>query len=123
MQSASKGADLVDQLLRESTHSKQLIKQFENSVTEEIKAFCWFIYRFNSPALHKLLMSSDEANQHPVKQKLKSAVISVLAGDAYPNAHIKFPLLAFKALYFINKGIEFKKNREFNRFKKQQLKQ
>jgi hypothetical protein len=27
-------------------------------------------------------MSSDEAAQHPIKQKLKSAVISVLAGDA-----------------------------------------
>ncbi|WP_221897869.1 hypothetical protein [Bathymodiolus japonicus methanotrophic gill symbiont] len=26
------------------------------SVNAEIKAFCWFIYRFNSPALHKLLM-------------------------------------------------------------------
>jgi hypothetical protein len=38
-------------------------------------------------------MSSDEASQHPVKQKLKSAVISVLAGDAYNNSKIKLPLL------------------------------
>ncbi|MCK5662891.1 MAG: tryptophan 7-halogenase, partial [Thiotrichaceae bacterium] len=121
MQSANKGADLVDQLLNNATDNKQLISQFENSVTEEIKAFCWFIYRFNSPALHKLLMSSDETSQHPVKQKLKSAVISVLSGDAYNNSQIRFPLLAFKLLYFINKLVEFKENRTFTKFKKQQL--
>jgi len=120
MQSATKGADLVDQLLEKNTPHMHLITQFENSVAEEIKAFCWFIYRFNSPALHKLLMSSDEAAQHPVKQKLKSAVISVLAGDAYNNPKIRLPLRAFKFLYLINKLAEFKKNHAFNRFKKQQ---
>lgn len=122
MQSATRGAELVDQLLSNSNNDAQLIKQFEQSVAEEIKAFCWFIYRFNSPALHKLLMSSDEVSQHPVKQKLKSAVISVLAGDAYNNSPIKLPLLAFKLLYFINKLIAFKENRAFAKFKKQQLK-
>jgi len=120
MQSATRGAELVDQLLETNTPHKHLIAQFENSVAKEIKAFCWFIYRFNSPALHKLLMSSDEAAQHPVKQKLKSAVISVLAGDAYNNPEIRLPLRAFKFLYLINKLSEFKKNHAFNRFRKQQ---
>ena len=120
MQSAVRGADLVDQLLEKNTAHKHLIAQFENSVAEEIKAFCWFIYRFNSPALHKLLMSSDEAAQHPVKQKIKSAVISVLAGDAYNNPKIRLPLRAFKFLYLINKLLEFKKNKAFERFRKQQ---
>ena len=119
MQSATRGADLVDQLL-DSPDNKQLINQFESSVSEEIKAFCWFIYRFNSPALHKLLMSSDETSQHPVKQKLKSAVISVLAGDAYNNPKICLPLRAFKLLYLVNKLAEFKKNYSFERFRKQQ---
>jgi len=121
MQSATRGAELVNQLLNGEINNKQLISQFENSVNEEVKAFCWFIYRFNSPALHKLLMSSDEASQHPVKQKLKSAVISVLAGDAYNNSQISLPLLAFKFLYLINKLVEFKDNRSFAKFKKQQL--
>ena len=120
MQSASNGAELVDQLLKKSPQGKQLTSQFEDSVAQQINAFCWFIYRFNSPALHSLLMSSDEASQHPVKQKLKSAVISVLAGDAY-NAQIRLPLLAFKLLYFINKLLEFKLNRAFSIFKKQQM--
>ncbi|NOR79279.1 MAG: NAD(P)-binding protein [Methyloprofundus sp.] len=122
MQSATRGADLIDQLLNSTTADKQLISQFEKSVAEEIKAFCWFIYRFNSPALHKLLMASDEASQHPVKQKLKSAVISVLSGDAYNNSQIKLPLFAFKLLYVIHKLAEFKENRAFAKFKKQQLK-
>lgn len=120
MQSATKGADLVDQLLEKNTLHKHLTSQFESSVAEEINAFCWFIYRFNSPALHKLLMSSDEAAQHPIKQKLKSAVISVLAGDAYNNTKIRLPLRAFKFLYLINKLAEFKKNHAFNHFRKQQ---
>lgn len=120
MQSATRGAELVDQLLANTPKNKRLIKQFEQDVAAEIKAFCWFIYRFNSPALHKLLMSSDEAAQHPVKQKLKSAVISVLAGDAYNNPKIRMPLLAFKSLYLVNKIAEFKKNYLFNRFRKQQ---
>jgi flavin-dependent dehydrogenase len=122
MQSATRGADLVDQLLANTPNKKLLISQFEKSVATEIKAFCWFIYRFNSPALHKLLMSSDEAAQHPVKQKLKAAVISVLAGDAYNNPQIRWPLLTFKLLYLVNKMAEFKKNYAFNRFRKQQNK-
>ena len=120
MQSASNGAELVDQLLKKSPQGKQLTSQFEDSVAQQINAFCWFIYRFNSPALHSLLMSSDETSQHPVKQKLKSAVISVLAGDAY-NAQIRLPLLAFKLLYLINKLLEFKQNSAFSIFKKQQM--
>jgi len=122
MQSATRGAELVDQLLEDNTHNQSLVRQFEQSVAEEIKAFCWFIYRFNSPALHKLLMSSDEAAQHPTKQKIKSAVISVLAGDAYNNKAIRIPLRLFKLLYSINKLAAFNKNYAFNRFRKKQNK-
>ncbi len=119
MQSAARGADLVDQLLDNPQNRKKLIGQFESTIKKEIKAFCWFIYRFNSPAFHKLFMSSDEENQHPVKQKLKSAVISVLAGDTN-NVQIKLPLMTFKLFYYINKLIEFKENRAFAIFRKQQ---
>ena len=66
-------------------------------------------------------MSSDEVSQHPVKQKVKSAVISVLAGDAN-NPQIQLPLFAFKLLYYLNRLIEFKENRAFVKFKKQQNK-
>jgi len=65
-------------------------------------------------------MASDEAAQHPAKQKIKSAVISVLAGDAYSNQHIKLPLTAFKWLYYVNKLLSFKENWKFNRFRKKQ---
>ena len=119
MQSATWGADLVNQLLDNSQHSKKLIGQFENTIKQEIKAFSWFIYRFNTPAFHKLFMSSDEASQHPVKQKLKSAVISVLAGDTN-NVQIKLPLITFKLFYHFNRLIEFKENRAFAKFRKRQ---
>lgn len=119
MQSATRGADLVDQLIDNSQHCKKLIDQFESAIKQEINAFCWFIYRFNSPAFHKLFMSSDEASQHPVKQKLKSAVISVLAGDTN-NVQIKLPLITFKLFYHINRLVKFKENRAFAKFRKQQ---
>jgi flavin-dependent dehydrogenase len=119
MQSATRGADLVDQLLDNPQYSKKLKAQFENTIKQEVKAFCWFIYRFNSPAFHKLFMSSDEASQHPVKQKLKSAVISVLAGDT-DNVQIKLPLMTFKLFYHINRLIEYRENRAFAKFRKQQ---
>jgi len=120
MQSAIHAADMVDELLNHPHNKQQLLQQFEHTVHEEIKAFSWFIYRFNSPALHKLLMASDEASQHPVKQKVKSAVISVLAGDACANPNIKMPLRLFKLLYYINKLLELKENIKFYSFKKQQ---
>jgi hypothetical protein len=63
-------------------------------------------------------MSSDETSQHPVKQKLKAAVISVLAGDAYNNKQIRFPLWFFKLLYKINYCIDFKENSWYTKFKK-----
>lgn len=121
MNSAVKGADYIDAVLKEPDRQARLSALFEKSIQKEIKAFCWFIYRFNSPALHKLLMSSDEQAQHPLKQKMKSAVISVLAGDAY-NKQIRVPLLLFKSLYYLMIMLDFKKHWQFLRFRNKQNK-
>jgi hypothetical protein len=45
-------------------------------------------------------MSSDEAAQHPIKQKLKSAVISVLAGDAYNNSSVDLMFKSFGLVFY-----------------------
>jgi flavin-dependent dehydrogenase len=121
MKGASNAAELVDGLLKDPSQKAELVSAFEKSVHAEIDAFCWFIYRFNTPALHKLLMSSDEKAQHPLKQKMKAAVISVLAGDAY-NPESQLYLRLFKALYYLNSWLEFKENWLFQKFRAKQNK-
>ena len=121
MQSAAKGADYIDTLLKNPSQQVQLAAKLKQAMQKEISAFCWFIYRFNSPTLHKLLMLSDEKNGHPVKQKMKSAVISVLAGDA-GNPQIKFYLGLFKGLYYFSILMDFKKHWQFMTFRNRQNK-
>ncbi len=119
MQGAVRGADYVDAVLRDSDRQTELAAALKQAMQQEISAFCWFIYRFNSPALHKLLMSSDEKNRHPIKQKMKSAVISVLAGDA-GNRQIQFYLGLFKGLYYFSILIDFKRHWRFMKFRSRQ---
>jgi flavin-dependent dehydrogenase len=119
MQGAVRGADYVDAVLKDPDRQTELAAALKQSMHKEISAFCWFIYRFNSPALHKLLMSSDEQNLHPIKQKMKSAVISVLAGDA-GNQNIKFYLGLFKAFYYFSILIDFKQHWRFMSFRSRQ---
>jgi flavin-dependent dehydrogenase len=121
MKGASRGAELVDAVLKNPSQQARLAANFQKSVHAEIEAFCWFIYRFNTPALHKLLMSSDEQAQHPLKQKMKSAVISVLAGDAY-NTDSQWYLRLFKTMYYITTWLEFKENWLFQKFRNRQNK-
>jgi flavin-dependent dehydrogenase len=121
MNAAVKGADYVDALLKDPSRKRELASHLKQSLQQEISAFCWFIYRFNSPALHKLLMSSDEKSQHPLKQKMKSAVISVLAGDA-GNQQIKFYLNLFKGLYYLSIVLDFKRHWQFISFRNSQNK-
>jgi flavin-dependent dehydrogenase len=121
MSGAVRGADYVDAVLKAPNRQAELVAALKQSMHREISAFCWFIYRFNSPALHKLLMSSDERSQHPLKQKMKSAVISVLAGDAR-NRQIKFYLGLFKALYYVSILIDLKRHWRFMAFRNRQNK-
>jgi flavin-dependent dehydrogenase len=119
MQGAVRGADYVDAVLKDPDRQTELAAALKQSMHKEISAFCWFIYRFNSPALHKLLMSSDEQNLHPIKQKMKSAVISVLAGDA-GNRQIQFYLGLFKGLYYFSILVDFKRHWRFMSFRSRQ---
>jgi len=121
MQSAVKGAAYVDTILKDPSQQGHQGALLEQAMRKEINAFCWFIYRFNSPALHKLLMLSGENNLHPIRQKMKSAVISVLAGDA-SNQQIKFYLGLFKALYFFSILIDLKQHWRFITFRNRQNK-
>jgi flavin-dependent dehydrogenase len=114
MQSAVDGAELVDKLLQNPVNSKQLIRAYQRKVKRGIAAISWFIYRFNTPVLHHLLMSSDDSKQNKWQMKMKSSVISILSGDVYGNPNVTVPLLMFKMLYYL---LSIKKFAETIRFK------
>lgn len=101
MQGATDAAELVEKLLTNAGDEKQLIQAYQYKVRSGIDAISWFIYRFNTPALQHLLMSSDDEQQNKWQSKMKSSVISILSGDVYGNPNVTVPLLLFKTLYFI----------------------
>ncbi len=113
MQSAVDGAELVDKLLQNPANSRQLIRAYQRKVKRGIAAISWFIYRFNTPALHHLLMSSDDTKQNKWQMKMKSSVISILSGDVYGNPDVSLPLFMFKTLYYL---VSIKKMAETIRF-------
>jgi flavin-dependent dehydrogenase len=120
MQGAADGAELVDKLLNEADNAKRLIHTYQRKVKRGIDAISWFIYRFNTPTLHRLLMSSDDKKQNKLQMKLKSSVISILSGDIYGNANVTMPLLMFKTLYFFLSLKNFGETVRFLRFKAKQ---
>ena len=66
---------------------------YRRRVGRGIRAFKWFIYRFNTPAMVWLF-----ENPRNVLE-VERAVVSLLAGDVYDAPAIRARLLVFKALY------------------------
>ena len=118
MQGAADGAELVDKLLSKPNDDKKyLIRTYQRKVRHGIAAISWFIYRFNTPTLHRLLMSSEDENKNKWQRKMKSSVISILSGDVYGNPNVTVPLFLFKTLYFILSLKNIGETMRFMRFK------
>ncbi len=117
MQGAVDGAELVDKLLHDSGDARQLTTAYQRKMKRGIDAISWFIYRFNTPTLHRLLMSSDAAQKNTWKGKMKSAVISILSGDVYGNPKVSLPLFLFKALYYLLSVKNLGETLRFKRFR------
>jgi hypothetical protein len=67
---------------------------YKRRLQRGLSTFSWFIYRFNSPAMCQLL--NNPRNVFKVVQ----AIVSMLAGDVYSNASIRWRLQVFKAIYY-----------------------
>ncbi len=117
MQGAADGAELVDKLLLGTEHGGRLIRAYQRKVKRGIAEISWFIYRFNTPVLHRLLMSSDDAQQNKWQGKMKAAVISILSGDVYGNPKVSAPLFLFKMLYYLLSLKNLGETLRFLRFK------
>ena len=97
MNSAELGVGVADAWLAGSPRIyRKACKQYECEIYRGISIFSWFIYRFTSPVMVKLM--SNPRNTFRVVQ----ALISMLAGDVFSNRHVRHRLLVFKTIYALS---------------------
>jgi flavin-dependent dehydrogenase len=93
MKSAQSGAEAVEAIIGGAPNAKALLARHERLLRRGIRTVSWFIYRYNSPTLRRLFMNP--GNQF----RIKSAVISVLAGDTFGRTPIGIRIFIFKLIY------------------------
>ena len=94
MSSAASGIEAMDAWLNGHTVRFRLAcRRHEKKMRRGIKAFSWFIYRFNTPAMRHLL-------SHPNNRlRIVDAIVSMLAGDVFTNRAVDRRILLFKIIY------------------------
>ena len=105
LNSALRGAEVVEAHLQKSPEYTQRLREFEASVKRGIKTFSWFIHRFTQPAFRSLFIS-----EHPPRF-IEKGVLSLLAGDVFGKSPTYLPLLFFKMSYYISYITNWRENR------------
>jgi len=95
MHSAFVGADTVETCLDNPRQARRALKAYDASVHRGIGAFSWFIYRVTTPGLRDLFMNPNN------RYRLRDALLSLLAGNAFRSGRLGMRLLALKALYYL----------------------
>jgi flavin-dependent dehydrogenase len=94
MNSAFRGADVVDASLRDPAQAPALLRRFDRSVRSGVDNFSWFIYRMTHPSIRDMFMGPGN------KLRMQEAVLSLLAGDLFRGTPIHWSLRAFKTIYY-----------------------
>lgn len=103
MDSGHRAAEMVDVVLREPRREATLQRAFQRRVKRGLRAFAWFVYRFNSPTMRLLFA-------HPSRRwQLEQGVISLLAGDVYDNPRVRRKLYLFKGVYAIASALHLRR--------------
>ena len=93
MTSSVNGAEAVDAWLRGDAAAAARFRHFERMVHRGVKTFSWFIWRFNSPGMRRLML-------HPGNPfRVQEAVTSLLAGDVFRDIGVRSRFMLFKLLY------------------------
>ncbi|MGZ5042045.1 MAG: NAD(P)/FAD-dependent oxidoreductase, partial [Usitatibacter sp.] len=96
MNSGFAGTDVVDARLKGDRAAEARARaRFEHVSRVGPKHFSWFIYRVTNPTLRDLFMNPSD------NLRMKSALLSVLAGDLFGKTRIKPGLYAFRAVYYL----------------------
>lgn len=96
MDGAERAAAIVDAALRDPAREPALRRAMETRLRRGLRHFSWFIYRFNTPVMQRLF--SNPRNDWQLEQ----AVISMLAGDVFDNAAVRWRLYLFRVVYAVN---------------------
>jgi flavin-dependent dehydrogenase len=97
MSSAERGIRVAEAWLNGSHGNyRKACRQYQREIQRGISIFSWFIYRFTSPVMVKLM--SNPRNTFQIAQ----AMISMLAGDVFSNRKVRRRLLVFKAIYSVS---------------------
>lgn len=93
MNSAEQAAAVVDGALREPAREAALQRAMSTRLTQGLRHFQWFIYRFTTPVMRHLF--NHPSNFFQVEQ----AVISMLAGDVFDHPAVLRRLRVFRCIY------------------------
>jgi flavin-dependent dehydrogenase len=93
MNSAERGAEVVDACLREPHREATLQRRYARFVRRGMNRLSWFIFRFNSPAMMRMF-----AHPRDILQ-VERAMVSMLAGDVFDSPRVWWRLQVFKLLY------------------------
>ncbi|MCB1936062.1 MAG: tryptophan 7-halogenase [Nitrosomonas sp.] len=103
MNSAFKGADVIEAVLNQSHDAPAKFKEFNHVIQHGPKEFSWFIHRVTNPFIQNLFM-------YPRKfLGTKASVLSVLSGDIFNNPKIWPSVYIFKAVYYLSSLFSFKR--------------
>lgn len=92
---AFKAAGTVDAILDNPRKQRRLTREYERYLRRGMKVFAWFIYRFNTVALHNLFMSPRDV------QRMPEAVTTMLAGDVFRKTPVRWPMFLFRMVYYV----------------------
>jgi flavin-dependent dehydrogenase len=97
MNSAERGIHVAEAWLTKSrARHYWACRLYQREILKGLSAFSWFIYRFTSPVMVKLMRNP--RNNFRVAQ----AMVSMLAGDVFVNRSVRRRLLLFKGIYSVS---------------------
>ncbi|MDD2769434.1 MAG: NAD(P)/FAD-dependent oxidoreductase [Methylococcus sp.] len=103
MQGGVLAAETVDACLNQPHRANAALKNFDRRMRHGPREFSWFIYRMTNPTMRDLFMAPQNI------LRMKEALLSLLAGDIFGKTPIWFSLYAFKAIYYLNCLLNFRR--------------
>ncbi|WP_018981198.1 NAD(P)/FAD-dependent oxidoreductase [Saccharibacter floricola] len=100
MKSALRGVHVAQQWLQHAELGRKEARAAEKQARQEMRLISWFVYRLNDPDLRRFLM---RPQHHRMRQRMRDAMISPLAGDFSPSWRVMLPLRAFMLFFTCTK--------------------
>ncbi len=101
MASSEMAADAIHVWLDDPKRAEPMLRDFERKVRGAANALSWLIYRINDPVLRDMFMTPSN------RFRMREGLVSMLAGDVHRNPSYRLPVLAFKACFYMLKGMRW----------------